>query len=129
MEGDHTLFLRQDGVERAWELLEPVLDVPGEVVRYPCGGWGPAEADALIAPRKWHTSAEETDGGRSPGGNRSTPLLPLPSPSISVSIPCHGGTRHLAVPRLPAEDDLAELGVVGRARPRSASHRGSPRWR
>ncbi len=59
MEGDHTLFLRQDGVERAWELLEPVLDVPGEVVRYPCGGWGPTEAGALIAPRKWHTSADD----------------------------------------------------------------------
>jgi glucose-6-phosphate 1-dehydrogenase len=59
MEGDHTLFLRQDGVERAWELLEPVLDVRGEVVRYPCAGWGPAEADALIAPRKWHISSED----------------------------------------------------------------------
>ena len=59
MEGDHTLFLRQDGVERAWELLEPVLDVPGEVHVYPRGGWGPAEADALIAPRKWHTSADD----------------------------------------------------------------------
>jgi glucose-6-phosphate 1-dehydrogenase len=59
MEGDHTLFLRQDGVERAWELLEPVLDVPGEVVRYRRGGWGPAEADALIAPRKWHVSTDD----------------------------------------------------------------------
>jgi glucose-6-phosphate 1-dehydrogenase len=59
MEGDHTLFLRQDGVERAWELLEPVLDVRGEVHRYPRGGWGPAEADALIAPRKWHMSTED----------------------------------------------------------------------
>ncbi len=58
MEGDHTLFLRQDGVERAWEVLEPVLDAPGRVVRYPRGGWGPAEADALIAPRKWHMSSE-----------------------------------------------------------------------
>lgn len=58
MEGDHTLFLRQDGVERAWELLEPVLDVPGKVVRYPRGGWGPAEADALIAPRRWHVPSE-----------------------------------------------------------------------
>ena len=59
MEGDHTLFLRQDGVERAWELLEPVLDVPGEVHRYARGGWGPAESDALIAPRKWHMSTED----------------------------------------------------------------------
>ncbi len=60
MEGDHTLFLRQDGVERAWELLEPVLQRPAPLARYPRGGWGPAEADALIAPRKWHVSS---DGG------------------------------------------------------------------
>ena len=57
MEGDHTLFLRQDDVERAWEVLGPLLDRPGPVVKYPRGGWGPAEADALIAPRKWHVSS------------------------------------------------------------------------
>ncbi len=62
MEGDHTLFLRQDGVERAWEVLEPVLDHPATVVPYARGSWGPAEADRLIAPRKWHVSNEH-DGG------------------------------------------------------------------
>ncbi len=57
MEGDHTLFLRQDDVERAWEVLAPLLEHPGPVMPYPRGGWGPAEADALIAPRKWHMSS------------------------------------------------------------------------
>jgi glucose-6-phosphate 1-dehydrogenase len=56
MEGDHTLFLRQDGVERAWELLTPALERPGPVVPYPAGSWGPEEADKLIAPRRWHIS-------------------------------------------------------------------------
>ena len=28
MEGDHSLFIRQDGVERAWEILEPLLEHP-----------------------------------------------------------------------------------------------------
>ena len=56
MEGDHTLFLRQDGIERAWAILDPVLRVPGPVVPYEPGGWGPPEADALIAPRRWHVS-------------------------------------------------------------------------
>jgi glucose-6-phosphate 1-dehydrogenase len=56
MEGDHTLFLRQDGVERAWELLQPVLDAPTPVVTYPRGSMGPREAEALIAPRRWHIS-------------------------------------------------------------------------
>jgi len=56
MEGDHTLFLREDGVDRAWEILQPVLDHPTPVVEYEQGSWGPAEADALIAPHRWHTT-------------------------------------------------------------------------
>jgi glucose-6-phosphate 1-dehydrogenase len=56
MEGDHTLFLRQDGIERAWELLQPVLGLPAPPLPYEPGSWGPAEADALIAPRRWHVS-------------------------------------------------------------------------
>jgi glucose-6-phosphate 1-dehydrogenase len=56
MEGDHTLFLRQDGVERAWEVLGPVLARPPSVVPYERGSWGSADADRLIAPRTWHVS-------------------------------------------------------------------------
>ncbi len=61
MQGDHTLFLRQDGVERAWEVLTPVLARPSPVVPYEPGSWGPPEADALIAPRRWHVSRERAD--------------------------------------------------------------------
>jgi glucose-6-phosphate 1-dehydrogenase len=57
MEGDRTLFLREDGVERAWEILTPVLDLPGAPLPYDPGTWGPSAADALIAPRSWHVSA------------------------------------------------------------------------
>ncbi len=56
MRGDHTLFLRQDDVERAWEVLAPALDHPSPIVLYDQGSWGPHEADALIAPRRWHAS-------------------------------------------------------------------------
>jgi glucose-6-phosphate 1-dehydrogenase len=59
MEGDHTLFLRQDGVERAWEVLGPVLAHPPSVVTYERGSWGPTDAELLIAPRKWHVSHED----------------------------------------------------------------------
>ena len=58
MRGDHTLFLRQDGVERAWEILEPILEHPSPITFYAKGSWGPPEADALIAPRKWHVTGE-----------------------------------------------------------------------
>jgi glucose-6-phosphate 1-dehydrogenase len=54
MKGDHTLFTREDEVERAWELLMPVLEDPPPVAFYPPGTWGPEEADELIAPRHWH---------------------------------------------------------------------------
>jgi glucose-6-phosphate 1-dehydrogenase len=55
MRGDQTLFIRQEGLERAWEVLEPVFDDPPPVHRYEPGSWGPAEADELIAPRRWET--------------------------------------------------------------------------
>jgi glucose-6-phosphate 1-dehydrogenase len=55
MEGDHTLFLRQDTVERAWEVLMPALLVPSPVVRYAAGSWGPDDANLLIEPHRWHT--------------------------------------------------------------------------
>src|SRR6266498_1088624 len=54
MEGDHSLFTSEDAVERAWELLMPVLENPPPVIQYPAGSWGPVEADDLILPRHWH---------------------------------------------------------------------------
>ncbi|HZD17863.1 MAG TPA: glucose-6-phosphate dehydrogenase, partial [Actinomycetota bacterium] len=54
MDGDHTLFTRADGVERAWQIVEPALEHPGEVHPYAPDTWGPAAADELIAPRQWH---------------------------------------------------------------------------
>jgi len=61
MEGDHSLFTREDEVERAWELLMPVLKDPPPVIPYESGSWGPVEADELILPRHWHltTGADE----------------------------------------------------------------------
>jgi glucose-6-phosphate 1-dehydrogenase len=56
MHGDQTLFTRQDGVERAWEVLQPVFEAPPPVFAYEPGTWGPAEATALIAPRRWVTA-------------------------------------------------------------------------
>jgi glucose-6-phosphate 1-dehydrogenase len=61
MEGDHTLFTREDEVERAWELLDPVLRDPPEVQLYEPGSWGPEEADALILPRHWHLTPEDEE--------------------------------------------------------------------
>jgi glucose-6-phosphate 1-dehydrogenase len=50
------MFVAQEAVERSWEVVGPLLDqrhVPGP---YAPDTWGPAEADALIAPRRWLTA-------------------------------------------------------------------------
>ena len=54
MARDHTLFTRADEVERAWEVVSPVLEDPPAVHFYEPGSWGPVEADELILPRHWH---------------------------------------------------------------------------
>lgn len=56
--GDHTLFTRADGIERLWEIVNPVLEDPPPLTIYPAGSWGPRPAiDGLIAPRRWHLPA------------------------------------------------------------------------
>jgi glucose-6-phosphate 1-dehydrogenase len=51
---DQTLFARADMVERAWEVVQPVLDDMPPLHFYRSGTWGPGAADDLIAPRLWH---------------------------------------------------------------------------
>jgi glucose-6-phosphate 1-dehydrogenase len=48
MLGDATLFARQDVVEAAWAIVDPVLQA-GPLYDYDPGTWGPAQADALVA--------------------------------------------------------------------------------
>lgn len=47
--GDTTLFTRQDAVEAAWAVVEPVLGNVTPVYEYDPGTWGPVEADKLTA--------------------------------------------------------------------------------
>ena len=46
--GDPTLFARQDSVEAAWAIVDPVLDRSNPLFRYQCGSIGPAEARRLV---------------------------------------------------------------------------------
>jgi glucose-6-phosphate 1-dehydrogenase len=48
MTGDATLFARQDVVEAAWAIVDPVLNVETPLASYECGSWGPPEADSLV---------------------------------------------------------------------------------
>jgi glucose-6-phosphate 1-dehydrogenase len=55
IEGNALRFARQDAVETAWRIVQPLLDHPGPVYPYPRGSWGPPEADRVVAQhRRWH---------------------------------------------------------------------------
>jgi glucose-6-phosphate 1-dehydrogenase len=49
MGGDATLFARQDVVEAAWRIVDPVIHGPSALHEYEPGTWGPTEAEALAA--------------------------------------------------------------------------------
>jgi glucose-6-phosphate 1-dehydrogenase len=54
MIGEMTLFTRSDEVEAAWQLIDPLLNYwqanpVSPMPTYPAGGWGPKEADELLA--------------------------------------------------------------------------------
>jgi glucose-6-phosphate 1-dehydrogenase len=55
MTGDATLFAREDYVEEAWRIVDPVLKANTPVYEYEPNTWGPAEVEAKIAPvGGWH---------------------------------------------------------------------------
>ena len=60
MVGDAALFAREDGVEEAWRIVDPVLKMSTPVFEYAPGTWGPNEAQALTANiGGWHNPIEE----------------------------------------------------------------------
>jgi glucose-6-phosphate 1-dehydrogenase len=55
MVGDGALFTREDAVEAAWAVVDPVLKTHHRVRPYKRGSWGPKAADTLIAADgRWH---------------------------------------------------------------------------
>jgi glucose-6-phosphate 1-dehydrogenase len=49
MDGDATLFARQDVVEAAWAIVDPVIRDASAPHSYEPGSWGPPQADRLVA--------------------------------------------------------------------------------
>jgi len=55
MNGNSARFTRQDGVEQAWRIMQPLLEHPPDPHPYAKGSWGPAAADDLVAEfGGWH---------------------------------------------------------------------------
>ncbi|MEO8739821.1 MAG: hypothetical protein ABI537_08970 [Casimicrobiaceae bacterium] len=50
MIGDSTLFAREDCVEEAWRIVDPVLDAKVPVLVYEPGSWGPQPIDSSVLP-------------------------------------------------------------------------------
>ena len=51
--GNSSRFARQDYVEEAWRIVDPILDNATPVYEYIPNTWGPIEADALGPPEGW----------------------------------------------------------------------------
>jgi glucose-6-phosphate 1-dehydrogenase len=55
MRGDSERFTRQDGIEEAWRIFQPLLEDPPPVAPYAPGAWGPKSAEELVAGfGRWH---------------------------------------------------------------------------
>lgn len=64
MTGDATLFARQDYVEEAWRIVDPVLRADTAIYKYGKGTWGPNEvAQRVSPPGGWHnpTATDQED--------------------------------------------------------------------
>ena len=60
MAGDGALFAREDSVEAAWAVVDPILTRHQPAVAYKPGSWGPRQADALLAGGCcWHNPIPE----------------------------------------------------------------------
>jgi len=65
IQGDQTLFWREDAVETCWSYFSPIIEgcedcptLASHIQPYPAGTWGPVEASQLLERegRKWITS-------------------------------------------------------------------------
>ena len=54
MSGDASLFAREDYVEEAWRIVDPVLKAGTPVYDYEPGTWGPCEVERVTPVRGWH---------------------------------------------------------------------------
>lgn len=59
MDGGSTLFAREDYVEEAWRIVEPILKKNTPVYQYAPETWGPQEVDRLTPPAGWNNPDEK----------------------------------------------------------------------
>lgn len=60
MRGDQRLFAREDAIEAAWRVVDPILDNVTPVFQYEPGNWGPSEAERIMPPDGWQNPVPPT---------------------------------------------------------------------
>jgi glucose-6-phosphate 1-dehydrogenase len=64
MAGDQTLFAREDYVEEAWRIVDPVLKASTPINQYDPGTWGPPQVEQRVAPPGgWHNPVVTSQPG------------------------------------------------------------------
>jgi glucose-6-phosphate 1-dehydrogenase len=61
MAGDSSLFAREDYVEEAWRIVDPVLKKDTPVYSYAQKTWGPAEVERVTPPGGWEVPIESAE--------------------------------------------------------------------
>ncbi|HYL40982.1 MAG TPA: glucose-6-phosphate dehydrogenase [Candidatus Binatus sp.] len=65
--GDQMLFAREDTVEAAWRIVDPILTPRDAPLPYRRGTWGPKAAEGLLPPgTRWHAPAPTPAGAPAP---------------------------------------------------------------
>jgi glucose-6-phosphate 1-dehydrogenase len=65
MEGDATMFAREDYVEEAWRIADPVLKADTPIHEYAPNTWGPGAVDQTVSPLGgWHNMAVGDEASR-----------------------------------------------------------------
>ena len=59
MAGDAALFTRDDSVEAAWRVIDPILHNSAPVIEYEPGTWGPPSAERVTGNEGWHDPQPE----------------------------------------------------------------------
>jgi glucose-6-phosphate 1-dehydrogenase len=64
--GDGMLFVREDAVEAAWAIVDPILANEAALHEYKPGSWGPREVDRLaLDVDGWHNPEEDKENSAS----------------------------------------------------------------
>src|SRR5262245_56698704 len=70
---DATLFAREDYIEEAWRIVDPILNNASPVYAYEPGTWGPREVDSLLLPPGgWHNPMPSAARAQQHDTNRTT---------------------------------------------------------